>query len=410
MPEKDILDVWWESGVSHVGVLKHRAEADHLRWPADMYLEGSDQHRGWFQSSLLLGTGAFGQSPYKSVMCCGFTVDENGEKMSKSKGNGIAPQEVIDKYGADVLRLWVASTDYSVDVSIGDNILQRTSDAYRRFRNTFRFLLGNLDGFDFKRDAVSLDEMRPVDVWAMLRLKQLLDDVERGYNEYHFHQVFRALYDYVVGDLSSVYMDVVKDRLYAEAPSSVARRSAQTVLMNILEVLVRVMSPILSFTCDEVWEHYPETERNREGRPVSVQLAGWPEAADFIPALPQGEAAEAVMANFACLLEVRDAVTKAIEEARNAKTVGKSQEAVLKITVSQAVADVLGAYDAADLEELFIVSHVDVVAGDVEEALVEVSATSEPKCPRCWNHRELGGNANHAEVCKRCGDVLDQLA
>ena len=410
VPEKDILDVWWESGVSHVGVLKHRAEADHLRWPADMYLEGSDQHRGWFQSSLLLGTGAFGQSPYKSVMCCGFTVDENGEKMSKSKGNGIAPQEVIDKYGADVLRLWVASTDYSVDVSIGDNILQRTSDAYRRFRNTFRFLLGNLDGFDFKRDAVSLDEMRPVDVWAMLRLKQLLDDVERGYNEYHFHQVFRALYDYVVGDLSSVYMDVVKDRLYAEAPSSVARRSAQTVLMNILEVLVRVMSPILSFTCDEVWEHYPETERNRESRPVSVQLAGWPEAADFIPALPQGEAAEAVMANFACLLEVRDAVTKAIEEARNAKTVGKSQEAVLKITVSQAVADVLGAYDAADLEELFIVSHVDVVAGDAEEAQVEVSATSEPKCPRCWNHRELGGNANHAEVCKRCGDVLDQLA
>ena len=410
VPEKDILDVWWESGVSHVGVLKHRAEADHLRWPADMYLEGSDQHRGWFQSSLLLGTGAFGQSPYKSVMCCGFTVDENGEKMSKSKGNGIAPQEVIDKYGADVLRLWVASTDYSVDVSIGDNILQRTSDAYRRFRNTFRFLLGNLDGFDFKRDAVSLDEMRPVDVWAMLRLKQLLDDVERGYNEYHFHQVFRALYDYVVGDLSSVYMDVVKDRLYAEAPGSVARRSAQTVLMNILEVLVRVMSPILSFTCDEVWEHYPETERNREGRPVSVQLAGWPEAADFIPALPQGEAAEAVMANFACLLEVRDAVTKAIEEARNAKTVGKSQEAVLKITVSQAVADVLGAYDAADLEELFLVSHVDVVAGDVEEAQVEVSATSEPKCPRCWNHRELGGNANHAEVCKRCGDVLDQLA
>ena len=180
--------------------------------------------------------------------------------------------------------------------------------------------------------------------------------------------------------------------------------------MNILEVLVRVMSPILSFTCDEVWEHYPETERNREGRPVSVQLAGWPEAADFIPALPQGEAAEVVMANFACLLEVRDAVTKAIEEARNAKTVGKSQEAVLKITVSKAVADVLGAYDAADLEELFIVSHVDVVAGDVEEAQVEVSATSEPKCPRCWNHRELGGNANHAEVCKRCGDVLDQLA
>ena len=408
--EKDILDVWWESGVSHVGVLKHRAEADGLHWPADMYLEGSDQHRGWFQSSLLLGTGAFGQAPYRSVMCCGFTVDENGEKMSKSKGNGIAPQEVIDKYGADVLRLWVASTDYSVDVSIGDTILQRTSDAYRRFRNTFRFLLGNLDGFDFQRDAVSLEEMRPVDVWAMLRLKQLLEDVERGYDEYHFHQVFRALYDYVVGDLSAVYMDVAKDRLYAEAPNSVARRSAQTVLMNILEVLVRVMSPILSFTCDEVWEHYPETERAREGRPVSVQLAGWPTLADFTPALPEGEAADAAMANFACLLEVRDVVTKAIEEARNAKTVGKSQEAVLKITVPQATADVLTGYGDVDLEELFIVSHVDVVAAEVEEASVEVSAAEAPKCPRCWNHRALGGNANHPEVCGRCGDVLDQLA
>ncbi len=387
---------------------EQRAGEFEQRWPMQYHFVGKDITRFhcviW--PAMLMAAGL---PITHTVFGHGFLLTK-GEKMSKSKGNGIAPQEVIDKYGADVLRLWVASTDYSVDVSIGDNILQRTSDAYRRFRNTFRFLLGNLDGFDFKRDAVSLDEMRPVDVWAMLRLKQLLDDVERGYNEYHFHQVFRALYDYVVGDLSSVYMDVVKDRLYAEAPGSVARRSAQTVLMNILEVLVRVMSPILSFTCDEVWEHYPETERNREGRPVSVQLAGWPEAADFIPALPQGEAAETVMANFACLLEVRDAVTKAIEEARNAKTVGKSQEAVLKITVSQAVADVLGAYDAADLEELFIVSHVDVVAGDVEEAQVEVSATSEPKCPRCWNHRELGGNANHAEVCKRCGDVLDQLA
>ena len=408
-PEKDILDVWWESGVSHVGVLKHRAEEDRLHWPAEMYLEGSDQHRGWFQSSLLCGVGAFGESPYKSVMCCGFVVDENGEKMSKSKGNGVAPQEVIDKYGADVLRLWVASTDYSVDVSIGDNILSRTSDAYRRFRNTYRFLLGNLDDFDVQRDAVALEDMKPIDVWAMLRLRDILHEVERGYDEYSFHRVFRVLYDYVITDLSAIYMDVTKDRLYAEAPGSLARRSAQTVLMNILEVLVRVMSPILSFTCDEVWEHYPMAERNREGRPVSVQLAGWPTEADFVPALPQGEEAQKLMDNFATLLEVRDVVTKAIEDARNAKVVNKSQEVALTITASDAVADVVESFSAADLEELFIVAEVKVERAQVEETQAVAAKTQAEKCPRCWNHRALGGNAAHAEVCERCGNVLDVL-
>ena len=409
IPEKDILDVWWESGVSHVGVLKHRAEVDHLRWPADMYLEGSDQHRGWFQSSLLLGTGAFGQSPYKSVMCCGFTVDENGEKMSKSKGNGIDPKEVTDKYGADVLRLWVASTDYSVDVSIGDTILQRTSDAYRRFRNTFRFLLGNLDDFDMERDGVSFADLAPIDVWAMLRLREVLHEVERGYDDYKFHQVFRTLYDYVITDLSAVYMDVIKDRLYAEAPDSKPRRAAQTVLMNILEVLVRVMSPILSFTCDEVWEHYPTSVREQEGRPVSVQLAGWPTDADFVPALPQGEEADAIMERFAVLLKAREAVTKAIEDARNAKLVNKSQEAAVTIAAPADVVEVLKGYAASDLEELFIVSHVDVKQGDSAEVTASVEKTEAAKCPRCWNYRELGGNANHADVCERCGNVLDAI-
>ena len=409
IPEKDILDVWWESGVSHVGVLKHRAEADHLHWPADLYLEGSDQHRGWFQSSLLCGVGAFGTSPYKSVMCCGFTVDEKGEKMSKSKGNGVSPKEVTDKYGADILRLWVASTDYSVDVSIGDNILNRTSDAYRRFRNTFRFLLGNLADFNDATDMVALSDMKPVDVWAMLRLKQLLADVERGYDEYRFHAVFRSLYDYVVTDLSAVYMDVIKDRLYSEAPNSIARRSAQTVLMNILEVMVRIMSPILSFTCEEVWEHYPEAIRNREGRPESVQLAGWPTAADFNPVLPEGEEAEKLMASYGVLLDTRDVVTKALEDARNAKLVNKSQEAVLTISAPAAVADVLATFANDDLEELFIVSQVIVEVVEGEETSVGVTKTEADRCPRCWNHRALGGNENHPDVCKRCGDVLDVL-
>ena len=409
VPEKDILDVWWESGVSHVGVLKHRAEADHLRWPADMYLEGSDQHRGWFQSSLLLGTGAFGRAPYKSVMCCGFTVDENGEKMSKSKGNGIDPAEVTGKYGADVLRLWVASTDYSVDVSIGDTILQRTSDAYRRFRNTFRFLLGNLEDFDPQRDAVSFDQLAPVDVWAMLRLRQVLHEVERAYDECRFHQVFRTLYDYVITDLSAIYMDVTKDRLYAEAPDSAARRAAQTVLMNILEVLVRIMSPILSFTCDEVWEHYPKAERERAGRPFSVQLAGWPCDEDFTPALPTGAEADVLLERFSTLLEVRESVTKALEDARAAKLVNKSQEAALSIACPEAVFDVVSGFGEADLAELFIVASVELSRAEGDEVQVSVSQTDLPRCPRCWNHRALGGNAGHPEVCQRCGDVLDVL-
>ena len=412
VPEKDILDVWWESGVSHVGVLKHRAEADHLRWPADMYLEGSDQHRGWFQSSLLLGTGAFGRAPYESVVCCGFTVDENGEKMSKSKGNGIDPKEVTDKYGADVLRLWVASTDYSVDVSIGDTILQRTSDAYRRFRNTFRFLLGSLSDFDCQKDAVSLEQMPAIDVWALLRLREVLHDVEKGYNEYRFHQVFRVLYEYVINDLSAVYMDVAKDRLYSEAPDSPARRSAQTVLMNILEVMVRVMSPILSFTCDEVWEHYPLAEREREGRPISVQLAGWPTEGDFVPVLPSEEEAAQLMNRFSVALAAREAVTKALEEARNEKVIGKSQEASLRIAACEGDASVLSSFSREDLCELFIVAEVAIeVDSSCEQGAprVSVDKTALPRCPRCWNHRELGGNAQHADVCERCGDVLDAI-
>ena len=411
LPEKDILDVWWESGVSHVGVLKHRAEADNLRWPADMYLEGSDQHRGWFQSSLLLGTAAYGRAPYDNVMCCGFTVDENGEKMSKSKGNGIDPAEVTGKYGADVLRLWVASTDYSVDVSIGDTILQRTSDAYRRFRNTFRFLLGSLSDFDDIRDTVSLKDMPPIDVWALLRLSQILKAVEKGYDEYHYHQVFRALYEYVINDLSAVYMDVAKDRLYSEAPDSISRRSAQTVLFDILEVLVRVLCPILSFTCDEVWEHYPPALRLRANRPESVQLAGWPAVSDFLPAELDEDKAQKLMAGFEVLLLVRDAVTKALEEARVAKVIGKSQEAALKITASPKDAQVINSFAQADLQELFIVAEVSVQESvDVSdgEPRVEVAATKLERCPRCWNHRSLGADTTYPDVCERCAEVLKQ--
>ena len=404
-PEKDILDVWWESGVSHTSVCRHRAD-EGLRFPADMYLEGSDQHRGWFQSSLLTSVGAYDVPPYKTVMHCGFTVDEEGRKMSKSLGNGIDPAEVCNKYGADVLRLWVSSVDYSQDVSISDNILKQVSDAYRRFRNTFRFLLGNLEDFDFAADAVAWEVLEPIDRYMMVKTAKTLKGIEEAYDAYKYNQVYRIAYDFV-NDLSAVYMDVAKDRLYSEAPTSPRRRAVQTVLMNVLETLVRVLSPVLSFTCEEVWEHYPSAERNREGREESVQLAGWPTAEDFMPALPSSDEQEALFSSFTTVLDVRDVVTKALEEARGAKVINKSQEAVVTLTAPQNLIDVLSGYDKDVFVELFIVADVSFVVGD--ELAAEISAATGEKCPRCWNFRELGTSASHPHVCARCAEALDAL-
>lgn len=406
LPEKDILDVWWESGVSHTSVCKHRAD-EGLRFPADMYLEGSDQHRGWFQSSLLTSIGAYGVPPYKTVMHCGFTVDEQGRKMSKSLGNGVDPADVCSKYGADVLRLWVSSVDYSQDVSISDNILKQVSDAYRRFRNTFRFLLGNLGDFDStKNNVTSWDALEPLDRYMLAKTYQMLQNVEAEYQAYHFNAIYRLTYDFV-NDLSSVYMDVTKDRLYSEAPDSPRRRAVQTVLMNILEVLVRIMSPILSFTCEEVWEHYPMPERTAADRPISVQLAGWPERADFVPALPADEDLKACLDTFGEVITVRECVTKALEDARSEKVINKSQEANVVIIAPQALLDVMAKFDTEVFEELFIVAQVTFEEG-AELSCKVVPATGE-KCPRCWNFRELGGNPNHPHVCKRCGDALDAI-
>ena len=406
VPEKDILDVWWESGVSHTSVCRYRAD-EGLTFPADMYLEGSDQHRGWFQSSVLTSVGAYGVAPYKSVMHCGFTMDAEGKKMSKSAGNGIDPADVMAKSGADVLRLWVSSVDYSQDVNIGDEILERTSEAYRRIRNTFRFLLGNLSDFDYRCDAVaSWDDLSPLDQWALVRVRHLLHDVEAAYDAYKYHLVYRAVYDYIVSDLSAVYMDALKDRLYSEAPDSLLRRGAQTVLMNILEVLVRILAPILSFTTDEVWESYPEGLRYDGGHPQSVQLAGWPEDSDFMPAIPEA-GSEKIAEAFGVVLDVREVVMKALEEARGAKTINKSQEASIEITAPRSVLDAVELFAPEVFEELFIVSEVAFVEG--EELGVRIGQARGEKCPRCWNYRELGGNPNHPDVCKRCGDALDAI-
>lgn len=401
IPDDNILDVWWESGVSHVGVLKHRGEEDRLGWPAQMYLEGSDQHRGWFQSSLLCGVGAFGAAPYENVLCCGFTVDENGEKMSKSKGNGIDPADVIAQYGADVLRLWVFSSDYSVDVSIGKDILTRTSEAYRKIRNTFRFLLGALDDFDDEKDAVtSFDDLYPEDQWALARLAQILEEVDAGYNAYQYHKVFHCLHDFA-GEVSNVFIDPRKDRLYAEARDSHARRSAQTVLMNVLEVLVRVLVPVLSFTTEEVWQHYPRVMREREGRAESVQLAGWPTRDDFVPALPDNT--QELLDDYRAACAIRDIANKGIEEAG----FNKSQEANVSFVLEPELYELSQRYDARVFEELCIVSSVTFEQGS--ESSCTAAKTELEKCPRCWNYRTLGGNAAHQDLCDRCADVVDSL-
>lgn len=390
--ETDIVDVWFESGCSHTSVLETR---DELKRPADLYLEGSDQHRGWFQSSLLTSVGAYGVAPFDRVLTHGFIVDGNGRKMSKSLGNVVSPLDIIAKSGADIVRLWVASADYGQDVSVSDEIIDRTSEAYRRIRNTFRFLLSNLYDFDPATMSVDYADMPELDRFAMVQLAEVLERVTTAYDEWRFHVVYRTIYDYV-GDLSSVYLDVLKDRLYADAPDSASRRSAQTVLSAILGVLVRVLAPVLSFTAEEVWQFMPEALRDAK----SVHLSDWP-----VMELPEGGAE--LGASFAKVLEVREAVTKALEEARNAKVIGKSQEAAVTLTAPAETVAALEARGSLGLAELFIVAQVSVTAGEV--VTVEIKPASGEKCPRCWNLRELGTDASHPDVCSRCSVVLTGL-
>jgi len=393
-PDDDIVDVWWESGVSHTSVLDAREE---LHRPAELYLEGSDQHRGWFQSALLTGVGAYDEPPFERVLTHGFIVDGAGRKMSKSLGNVISPHDVIERSGADIIRLWAAAADYSQDISISDEILDRTSEAYRRIRNTFRFLLSNL--YDYEPSmAVEWHEMPELDRYALVALRDLIERVTRAYDEWKFHQVYRAVYDYCVLDLSSFYLDVLKDRLYSDAADSRSRRSAQTVLASILKALVRLIAPILTFTAEEVWQFMPRSLRDGH---ASVQLAGWPEAD-----APVDETAS-LKAAFAAVIDVREAVTKALEEARDLKRVNKSQGAAVTIRAPAETLETLRARGESELADVFIVSEVSLV--DSEALTVSVESASGEKCPRCWNHRALGADPSYPDVCARCAEVLGSL-
>jgi isoleucyl-tRNA synthetase len=403
--ETDILDVWFDSGVSHAGVLEARS---YLRAPADLYLEGSDQHRGWFHSSLLTAVGTRGKAPYKGVLTHGFVVDGQGKKMSKSLGNVIFPEEVIKSYGAEILRLWVSAEDYRDDIRISPQILKQLTEAYRRIRNTCRFLLGNLSDFNSQKDQVPVPELEELDRWVLHQLQKVITRVRRAYERYDFHVVYHTLYQFCTNELSAFYLDILKDRLYTSAPQASARRSAQTALWRLLQGLVRLMAPVLSFTAEEIWSHLPEQEREGE----SVHLAQFPEVD---PALLD----EALEQRWENLLLLRGEVTRALERARRAQVIGHPLDAEVRLLLPESWKTLIPAYREM-LPTLLIVSQVTVVnqpetgegyLGEIIPGLtVWVAKAQGEKCERCWNFSpEVGNFPDHPTLCRRCFQALEEI-
>jgi len=396
----DTLDVWFDSGVTHSAVLERRPE---LKFPADIYLEGSDQHRGWFQSSLLTAVAMYGTAPYKTVLTHGFTVDSKGNKLSKSMGNtkGLEPQDVTKTLGADIIRLWVAATDYRGEMSVSTEILTRTSDAYRRLRNTMRYLLSNLVGFDPAQHLVPVEQMMSLDRWIMDRAFLLQEDIKAAYETFQFHQIYHKLNNFCVGDLSAVYLDIIKDRQYTTKADALARRSAQTALFHIAEAFVRWIAPIMSFTAHEIWAELPGV------RADSVFLATWYE---HLQALPAGSTDATLSTEFwEQVLAVKTAVNKEIEEARNRKEVGKALSAEVDLYVAPELKATLAAL-GDELRFVLITSAVRLhdlgeqgVATDVQGLRVAVTASTYQSCVRCWHHlADVGTHAEHPELCGRC--------
>jgi len=387
--EADILDVWFESGASHQGVLRINKALD---FPADLYLEGSDQHRGWFQTSILIGMGVEKRSPFKSVLTHGFVVDGEGKKMSKSAGNVMSPQEVISKKGADVLRLWVSSSSYFDDVRISEEILDRTVEAYRKIRNTAKYLLGNLYDFNPEKDSVPNKDLLEIDRWALSRLNSMLKEVTGSFERFMFHEVTSSIYKFCILDMSNFYLDILKDRLYTFGAGSKARRSGQTVLYKILSVLTRLIAPITPFTAEEIWGYF-----NKEG---SVHLADWPEAEnDLIDA--------GLEASWQRLINLREEVLKALEEKRITKLIGSPLEAkVILISGSEEERNFLNKYSDI-LRYIFIVSQVELARGDKKD--IQVAKADGKKCSRCWNWSALvGENKDNPTLCERCIGVVTE--
>jgi isoleucyl-tRNA synthetase len=400
--ERDIVDVWFESGSSQAAVLGHSPE---MPWPADLYMEGPDQYRGWFQSSLLVAMGTRGQPPYRGVLSHGWTLDAEGRTMSKSLGTGIEPDAVVSRYGADVLRLWVAAADFRDDVRISEPMLERLAEAYRKIRNTFRFLLGNLNGFDPLADSVPDSDLWELDLYMLKQTALLSAECRAWYDEFLFHKVFHRLYEFCAVQLSAFYLDVPKDRLYTSAPRSVGRRSAQTVLWRILEILVRLFEPLLPFTADEVWSFMPSVTLDFSPRVPSVHLDAFADTSGW--QLPGA----AFDARWQRLLEIRDVALKSLEAARHDKLIGTSLEARLLLCPSAqrpGDGELLAGY-LAHLPAFFIVSQVEL-GSPAEEFAAEVLRARGAKCERCWNYSvHVGENSRYPTVCERCSAVLDEI-
>jgi isoleucyl-tRNA synthetase len=396
--ETDILDVWFDSGSSHLAVLDRLdADGQKLPWPADMYLEGPDQYRGWFHSSLLVAVAVRNASPYRHVLTHGWTLDAKGQPMSKSLGNTVLPTEVCEKWGADLLRLWVASQDYTADVRMSDNVMTQLSEAYRKLRNTFRFALGNLADFDPARDSVPDAEMEELDRWMLSRAFDLLGQCREWYKSFEFHRVFHALHDFAVVDLSAFYFDVLKDRLYTFAPRNRARRSAQTAVYRIAKALLTLVTPITVFTAEEIWKYFPRVA----GDPESAHLALF-SSIDF-------DVAHEEKVDWAQLMGWRERVLKDLEEARKAKLISGSLEAKVTLDVNLASERLLKRYEKW-LRPLFIVSQVEIVTGLGPHDGVRVERADGTKCERCWNYStHVGENADYPTVCERCVKALHEI-
>jgi isoleucyl-tRNA synthetase len=400
--ETDILDVWFDSGVSFAAVLERNPE---LSFPADMYLEGSDQHRGWFHSSLLVSVGTRGVAPYRSVLTHGFVVDKEGEKMSKSKGNVTVPSEVIKKYGAEILRLWVVAEDYRGDIRISTEILERLTESYRKIRNTLRYLLGNLYDFDPSEDQIPYENLEEIDRWMLHRLAVSSHKILKSYEDYEFHIVYHELQRFCIVDLSSIYLDVQKDVLYTFSPNSNKRRSAQTAMYIALNSLARLSAPVLSFTADEAWRYIPGEKTE------SVHLTGFPEI-EFID--------NRLEEKWNHILPLRDEILKALEKSRKEKFIGSSLEAGLEINAEGELRNFIEE-NLELLKLLTIVSHIEVVAeppkgnnifesSEVSSLIIAVKKAPGEKCERCWTYRTtVGIDPDYPTLCDRCVGHLAEI-
>jgi isoleucyl-tRNA synthetase len=405
--ETDIFDVWLESGASYLALVADEPDS-HYPWPSDLYLEGGDQYRGWFQSSLLCAMGTHGTPPYKGVVTPGWTLDEKGQAMSKSRGNDVDPVDISSRLGAEVVRLWVASVDFREDVVGSERLMQTVGENYRKIRNTFRYILGNVGDFNPETDAVPFDQMEALDQYMLRQTCGFAADVRTAYEEFAFHKIYHRVNHFCIVDLSAFYFDVLKDRLYISAPKSRGRRSAQTAVWRIGEALVRLLAPIMSFTCEEIWPYLPKVTSRTE----SVHLAQFPVTAEILGDAAIPPSAAKSDEEWATLRAVRDDVLKALEEARNNKLIGTGLEAQVAITASDPVYSVLQRH-AGVLRYLFIVSAVTLAQGSgngTGGVHIEVKKADGTKCERCWNYStHVGEDKTYPTVCERCSAVLKKL-